>query len=141
MGIVILALVSSIFSVVFPVAMELACAVLILITEILIIEMYSSYYVYIYSDALFYADTQDRAFQLYMLGDFELIMSQFIFANYPAKYLKKTGETYQTSYGKSSHNSLKNTENFTDSAIEHIFEGQINVRGKAVGYHYEGMGV
>ncbi len=34
---------------------------------------------------------------------------------------------------------LKDTENFTDSAIEHIFEGQINVRGKAVGYHYEGI--
>ena len=38
----------------------------------------------------------------------------------------------ETSYGKSSLNSLKNTENFTDSAIEHIFEGQINDRGKAV---------
>ncbi len=34
---------------------------------------------------------------------------------------------------------LKNTENFTDSAIEHIFEGQVNARGKAVGYHYEGI--
>ena len=47
--------------------------------------------------------------------------------------------TYQTSYGKSTLNSLKNTENFTDSAIEHIFEGQVNARGKAVGYHYEGI--
>lgn len=37
------------------------------------------------------------------------------------------------------YNSLKNTENFTDSAIEHIFEGQVNARGKAVGYHYEGI--
>ncbi len=45
----------------------------------------------------------------------------------------------ETSYGKSSLNLLKNTENFTDSAIEHIFEGQINVRGKAVGYHYGGI--
>ena len=34
---------------------------------------------------------------------------------------------------------LNNTENFTDSAIEHIFEGQVNTRGKAVGYHYEGI--
>ena len=34
---------------------------------------------------------------------------------------------------------LNNTGNFTDSAIEHIFEGQVNTRGKAVGYHYEGI--
>ena len=47
--------------------------------------------------------------------------------------------TSETSYGKSTLNSLKNTENFTDSAIEHIFEGQVNARGKAVGYHYEGI--
>ena len=45
----------------------------------------------------------------------------------------------ETSYGKSTLNSLKNTENFTDSAIEHIFEGQVNARGKAVGYHYKGI--
>ncbi len=49
------------------------------------------------------------------------------------------GKVVETSYGKSTLNSLKNTENFTDSAIEHIFEGQVNVRGKAVGYHYEGI--
>ena len=48
-------------------------------------------------------------------------------------------EALETSYGKSTFNSLKNTENFTDSAIEHIFEGQVNARGKAVGYHYEGI--
>ena len=35
--------------------------------------------------------------------------------------------------------SLEHTENFSDTAIEHIFEGQINGRGKAVGYHYEGV--
>ena len=49
------------------------------------------------------------------------------------------GKVVKTSYGKSTLNSLKNTENFTDSAIEHIFEGQANARGKAVGYHYEGI--
>ena len=48
-------------------------------------------------------------------------------------------QRFKTSYGKSTLNSLKNTENFTDSAIEHIFEGQVNARGKAVGYHYEGI--
>ncbi|MCM1084428.1 MAG: EndoU domain-containing protein, partial [Clostridium sp.] len=49
------------------------------------------------------------------------------------------GKGIETSYGKTSLNLLKNTENFMDSAIEHIFEGQINARGKAVGYHYEGI--
>lgn len=34
---------------------------------------------------------------------------------------------------------LKNTENFKDGALEHILEGQINKRGKAVGFHYEGF--
>ena len=58
-----------------------------------------------------------------------------IFANYDATMC----EALETSYGKSTLNSLKNTENFTDSAIEHIFEGQVNARGKAVGYHYEGI--
>ena len=58
-----------------------------------------------------------------------------IFANYDITMR----EALETSYGKSTFNSLKNTENFTDSAIEHIFEGQVNARGKAVGYHYEGI--
>ena len=53
--------------------------------------------------------------------------------------LRNVGDLLETSYGKSTLNSLKNTENFTDSAIEHIFEGQVNARGKAVGYHYEGI--
>ena len=34
---------------------------------------------------------------------------------------------------------LKNTDNFRDSALEHILEGEINKRGKAVGFHYEGF--
>ena len=53
--------------------------------------------------------------------------------------LGNVGDALETSYGKSTLNSLKNTENFTDSAIEHIFEGQVNARGKAVGYHYKGI--
>ena len=43
---------------------------------------------------------------------------------------------YETSYGKSSLIELKNTDNFMDSTIEHIFEGNVR-RGKAGGYHYE----
>ena len=53
--------------------------------------------------------------------------------------LRNVGDLLETSYGKSTLNSLKNTENFTESAIEHIFEGQVNARGKAVGYHYKGI--
>lgn len=34
---------------------------------------------------------------------------------------------------------LKNTENFTEQALHHIFEGEINKRNKVVGYHYEGI--
>ena len=41
-----------------------------------------------------------------------------------------------TSYEKSSLIELKNTDNFMDSTIEHIFEGNVR-RGKAGGYHYE----
>lgn len=34
---------------------------------------------------------------------------------------------------------LKNTKNFTKSAIPHIFLGEINSRGVGAGYHYEGI--
>ena len=34
----------------------------------------------------------------------------------------------ETVYGKSCLLSLENTDNFTESAIEHIFEGQINTK-------------
>jgi hypothetical protein len=34
---------------------------------------------------------------------------------------------------------LKNIKDFKSEALEHIFEGEINSRGKAVGFHYEGM--
>ena len=35
--------------------------------------------------------------------------------------------------------SSKNTKNFTRSAIDHIFLGEINSRGVGAGYHYEGI--
>ncbi len=31
---------------------------------------------------------------------------------------------------------LKNTQNFANGALEHIFDGTINKKGKATGYHY-----
>ncbi len=35
--------------------------------------------------------------------------------------------------------SLRNTQYFLPSAIEHIFSGSINRKGNATGYHYEGI--
>lgn len=56
----------------------------------------------------------------------------------PCKEETSVGESGagETSYGKSSLIELKNTDNFMDSTIEHIFEGNVR-RGKAGGYHYE----
>ena len=34
---------------------------------------------------------------------------------------------------------LKFTQNFRPGALEHILEGELNAKGKAVGFHYEGM--
>lgn len=34
---------------------------------------------------------------------------------------------------------MKNIEKFKEGSLEHILEGQLNTRGKAVGFHYEGM--
>ena len=45
---------------------------------------------------------------------------------------KDLGKTY----AKSSLDSLENTDNLRDSAIEHIFEGQVN---GSKGYHYDGI--
>ena len=42
-------------------------------------------------------------------------------------------------YPKSSLKALKRTGNFKESAINHIFEGEVNKKGKAVGYHYENI--
>lgn len=42
-------------------------------------------------------------------------------------------------YPKEVLSSLGNTEHFTEGTTKHIFEGAINDKGKAVGYHYEGI--
>ena len=34
---------------------------------------------------------------------------------------------------------LKDTQNFRNGSLNHILEGELNGRGKAVGFHYEGM--
>lgn len=45
----------------------------------------------------------------------------------------------EKTYPPAALESLSGTENFTEGAIKHIFNGEINTRGKAVGYHYEGI--
>ena len=55
--------------------------------------------------------------------------------------VRKTGEeTNHTSahdkYTKEDIEGLRNTENFARGALEHIFDGTINKKGKATGYHY-----
>ena len=57
-------------------------------------------------------------------------------ANGAESAAEDAGKIVETSYGKSSLIELKNTDNFMDSTIEHIFEGNVR-RGKAGGYHYE----
>lgn len=39
-------------------------------------------------------------------------------------------------YAKEDIEGLRNTENFARGALEHIFDGTINKKGKATGYHY-----
>lgn len=34
---------------------------------------------------------------------------------------------------------LKHTENFSDKALHHVFAGELNKKGKATGYHYDGI--
>ena len=56
-------------------------------------------------------------------------------------HLKNLGiepKIFEASYVKSIAD-LKNTDNFREGALEHILEGEINKRGKAVGFHYEGF--
>lgn len=42
----------------------------------------------------------------------------------------------QTSYTMADIKKLKNTEHFAKKTLEHIFDGTINSKGKATGYHY-----
>lgn len=48
-------------------------------------------------------------------------------------------DSLTTSENKAGLDELKNTEHFLPSAIEHIFEGTVNKKGEASGYHYDGI--
>lgn len=45
-------------------------------------------------------------------------------------------EAAETSYTMADIKKLENTENFAKNTLEHIFDGTINGKGKATGYHY-----
>lgn len=45
-------------------------------------------------------------------------------------------QSAQTSYTMADIKALKNTERFAKNTLEHIFDGTINSKGKATGYHY-----
>ena len=47
-----------------------------------------------------------------------------------------TEEPAKTSYTMADIKQLKNTEHFAKKTLEHIFDGTINSKGKATGYHY-----
>lgn len=51
----------------------------------------------------------------------------------------KTETSENTKSAITSIEQLTNTDNFRNGALEHILEGEVNKRGKAVGYHYEGL--
>ena len=44
--------------------------------------------------------------------------------------------TAKASYTMADIKNLKNTEHFAKNTLEHIFDGTINGKGKATGYHY-----
>ena len=136
----IAALISSIFVSIFPVATVVACVALALIVTVWMVDMYCSYYDYIYTGNLeSYVDTQDKAFQLFILGNFELIMSQFIFAKYAAPYLGKEvveNDSYSIKEGDSNgYNPLENIV-YTDKVKEQMTLGDYHSFPEAV----EGFG-
>ena len=45
-------------------------------------------------------------------------------------------QSSQTTYTMADVKKLKNTERFAKKTLEHIFDGTINGKGKATGYHY-----
>lgn len=51
----------------------------------------------------------------------------------------RAGSAAKADYTMRDVKNLKHTENFARGALEHIFDGTINKKGKATGYHYNGV--
>lgn len=115
----ITALSASIFAVMFPVAAIVAYTALILIATVWIVDMYCSYYDYIYSGNLeSYTDTEDMALQLYMLGDAELMLSQFVYSYSSQKYLGSGTEDAEETDSVFSKNITVDTVNENLESLE-----------------------
>lgn len=130
---------ASIFAVMFPVATIAAYTALILITTVWIVDMYCSYYDYIYSGNLeSYSDAEMMSFQLFMLGDLELMLSQFIFAYYTVPYLQNKGDDRSYSIKEGIRNEYNPLENiiYTDKVKEQMTLGDYHSFPEAV----EGFG-
>lgn len=54
----------------------------------------------------------------------------------PQKQDKQDKQDKKSSYKMSDIKKLKNTDNFSRHGLEHIFDGTLNKKGKATGYHY-----
>ena len=52
---------------------------------------------------------------------------------------KHLDELEKPKYSQEDLDGLERIDNFRPSAIDHIFNGEINSRGHATGYHYEGI--
>ncbi len=54
----------------------------------------------------------------------------------PAKQDKQDKSEKKSSYTMGDVKKLRDTENFSRHGLEHIFDGTVNKKGKATGYHY-----
>lgn len=52
---------------------------------------------------------------------------------------EQSGKAQKQTYTMADIRALKNTKNFAKKTLEHIFDGTINSKGKATGYHYDGI--
>lgn len=71
-----------------------------------------------------------------------LLSSLLIFTLYACSNTQSNSNTVTNENTQSTITSIEqltNTDNFRNGALEHILEGEVNKRGKAVGYHYEGL--
>lgn len=129
---------ASIFAVMFPVATFAACIALILITTVWIVDMYYSYYNYIGSGNLeSYSDTEMMAFQLFLLADADLMLSQFIFSYYTVPYLKGSGEDESVSIEKLTGGNQNGTVTQNKLSTEEYNQAREIVDFK--GGHFEGQ--
>lgn len=70
---------------------------------------------------------------------FLILFSLFLVSSFGCQNEQLTVEQIVDTNEIVSIDELTSTENFSKNALIHIFEGEINRKGEAVGYHYEGI--